>query len=247
MDCSGTPDEDLDYMKWALMNEGNVTLLKYLEEKGIDPKQCLVEFSVYEPELRAGILIDSRGAASLEGLFAAGDTIGNIKRGVSPGAFAMGWIAGESAAHRAGKEKHADVKGLAPFVNESREILNSFLGRQEGASWKEAIAACQDTMNWYGGFVRYATLLKAGVHNMRKIREESLGSELMHCISALNLMDVGEASMLCALERRESRMTLRENFIRKDFPDENEEMNRMLVLKSTQGKPEFYWREPRSA
>lgn len=254
MDCSGTPEEDMDYMKWALMNEGNVTLLKYLEEKGIDPKGYLVEFSVYEPELRAGILIDAQGATSLEGLFAAGDTIGNIKRGVSPGAFAMGWIAGESAARLAAKEKHADMKGVSPFVNESGHTLNSFLGRQEGASWKEAIAACQDTMNWYGGFVRYESLLKAGVQNMGKIREESLRSlkagslhELMHCVSALNLMDVGEASMLCALERRESRMTLRENFIRKDFPGENEEMNRMLVLKLTQGKPEFYWREPRSA
>ncbi|MBW1996483.1 MAG: FAD-dependent oxidoreductase [Deltaproteobacteria bacterium] len=254
MNCSETPDEDMDYMKWALMNEGNVILLKYLDERGIDPKKYLIEFSVYEPELRAGVLIDTKGTTSVKGLFAAGDTIGNIKRGVSPGAFAMGWIAGENAALHAGKEKHADEKGVMAFVNERREILNSFLGRKEGASWKEAMAACQDTMNWYGGFVRYESLLKAGVHNMGKIREESLGSlkasnlhELMHCISALNVMDVGEASMLCALERRESRMTLRENFIRKDFPDENEQMNKMLVLKSVQGKPEFYWREPRSA
>jgi succinate dehydrogenase/fumarate reductase flavoprotein subunit len=253
MNCADTPDEDMDYMKWALMNEGNVTLLKYLEEKRIDPKKYRIEFSVYEPELRAGILIDTRGTTNLPGLFAAGDTIGNIKRGVSPGAFAMGWIAGESAANHAKDKTFGDLKDVASFIDEKKSSFGTFLERQEGASWKEATAACQDAMNWYGGPVRYESLLKAGLAHMRRIREESQWGlktknlhELMHCISALNLMDVGEASMLCALERKESRRTLRENFIRVDHPEEREEMNKMLILKLDEGRPEFHWREPRS-
>ena len=107
-------------------------------------------------------------------------------------------------------------------------------------------------MGWYGGTVRYETLLKAGLAHMRRIREESIGTlkagnlhELMHCISALNLMDVGEASMRCALERKESRKTLRDNFIRVDYPEENEEMNKMLILRLLDGKHVFQWRDPR--
>jgi succinate dehydrogenase/fumarate reductase flavoprotein subunit len=253
MNCGETPDDDMAYMKWALMNEGNVALLRYLEEKNIDPKKYRVEFSVYEPELRAGIMIDKKAATGLPGLFAAGDTLGNIKRGVSPGAFAMGWIAGESAANHAKKEKFGDLKEVSSFVEEKRNLFNTFLAREGGSSWKEASAACQDTMGWYGGTVRYETLLKAGLAHMRRIREESIGAlkagnlhELMHCISALNLMDVGEASMLCALERKESRKTLRENFIRVDYPEENEDMNKMLILRLIDGKHVFQWRDPRT-
>jgi succinate dehydrogenase/fumarate reductase flavoprotein subunit len=234
------------------MNEGNVALLKYLEEKNIDPKKSRIEFSVYEPELRAGIMIDKKAATSLPGLFAAGDTLGNIKRGVSPGAFAMGWIAGETAANQAKKKKFGDLKEVSSFVEEKRNLFDTFLAREGGSFWKEASAACQDTMNWYGGAVRYETLLKAGLAHMRRIRGEAIGTlkagnlhELMHCISALNLMDVGEASMRCALERKESRKTLRDNFIRVDYPEENEEMNKMLVLRLIDGKHAFQWRDPR--
>jgi succinate dehydrogenase/fumarate reductase flavoprotein subunit len=252
MNCAETPDEDMAYMKWALMNEGNVALLRYLEERNIDPKKYRIEFSVYEPELRAGIMIDKKAATGLPGLFAAGDTLGNIKRGVSPGAFTMGWIAGESAANHAKKEKFGDLKEFSSFVEEKRNLFHTFLARDGGSSWKEASAACQDTMGWYGGAVRYEALLKAGLAHMRRIREESMRTlkagnlhELMHCISALNLMDVGEASMLCALERKESRKTLRENFIRVDYPEENEEMDQMLILRLIDGKQAFQWREPR--
>ena len=234
------------------MNEGNVSLLKYLEEKKIDPKEYRIEFSTYEPELRAGIMIDTRGATSLPGLFAAGDTIGNIKRGVSPGAFAIGWIAGESAASHSKTKQFGDLNAMSAFVNEKIALFNTFLERDTGASWKEAMAACQDTMSWYGGSVRYETLLKAGLSHMKRIQTEANKSlkannlhELTHCISALNLMDVGQVSMLCALERKESRMTLRETFIRVDYPEENREMDKMLIIKLSEDNHQFYWREPR--
>ena len=58
-------------------------------------------------------------------------------------------------------------------------------------------------------------------------------------------MDVGEASMLSALERKESRNTLRENFIRVDYPEENKDMDKMLILSLIDGKPVFQWRDPR--
>jgi len=252
MNCADTPDEDMSYMNWALMNEGNITLLKYLKERGINPKEYRIEFAFYEPEVKAGIQIDTKAHTNVTGLFAAGDTIGNIKRGVSPGAYTIGWIAGENAANHAAVNQLSDQSSVSSFVKENRALMNDILERKEGASWKEALVACQDTMDWYGGVVRYETLLKAGIAHMQKIREEALNSlkaqnlhELMHCLSALNLMDVGEASMLCALERRESRRTLRETFIRVDYPDENERMNRFLVLRQEQGRPMFSWRKPR--
>ena len=236
MNCHETDDEDMAYMNWALGNEGNVALLEYMDEKEIDPRQKRIEFSTYEPELRSGIMIDTTAATSMPGLFAAGDTIGNIKRSVSPGAFAMGWIAGESAAEQAKAKQFGEGKAISAFGDDKRDLFDTFLERDGGASWKEALAACQDIMNWYGGATRYETLIKAGIGQMRTLRREALNTlsaknnhDLMHCLSALNLMDVGESSMLSALQRKESRRTMRENFIRVDYPEENEAMNQLLM------------------
>lgn len=252
MNCADTPAEDIAYMRWALTNEGNTALLQYLEERGVDLKENRIEFSFYEPEIRAGISIDIRAAANLPGLFAAGDAIGNIKRSVSPGAFAMGWIAGESAALHARSARFASVGELSRFLKEKYRLYGSFLGRDVGASWKEALAACQDTVAWYGGNVRYERLLRAGLAHMSHVRDEALSTfkaknphELMHCLSALNLMDVGECSMLCALERKETRRTFRETFVRVDYPEPNVEMNKLLLIKKEEGRPVYRWREPR--
>ncbi|MDP2646003.1 MAG: FAD-binding protein [Desulfobacterales bacterium] len=252
MNCAETPDQDMDYMRWALENEGNVALLEYLKERHVDPKKYLIEFSVYEPEIRAGLNVDTRAATNIPGLFAAGDAIGNIKRGVSPAAFVMGWIAGESAAHHATVAGKPDLKSAAPFIKEKQRQFQRFLSRPSGASWKEAMAAVQDTMAWYGGLVRYDTLLRAGLHHLARVRAEALGClkaqnlhELVHCVAALNLMDVGASSMHSSLARKETRMTLREDFKRVDYPEENPEMARLLVMKMKDGNPVFRWRDPR--
>lgn len=114
------------------------------------------------------------------------------------------------------------------------------------------MAAVQDTMAWYGGLVRYDTLLKAGLHHLARVRAEALGClkaqnlhELVHCVAALNLMDVGASSMHSSLARKETRMTLREDFKRVDYPEENPEMARLLVMKMKDGNPVFRWRDPR--
>jgi len=239
-------------MQWGLSNEGNVVLLQYMKEMGINPRKDRVEFTFYEPEPRGGLVINTKGETNVSGLFAAGDTVGNIKRGVSPGAFAIGWIAGESAAGHAAGQEFCDMKAVSPFIEAQRSLYQQILEREEGAIWKEASAASQDVMGYYAGEIRYETLLQAGLTHLRKIRERALSTlmaknphELMHCLEALNLMDVGEAVILCTLERKESRVTKWETFVRVDYPEEDAAMNKLLILKMENGKPVFHLREPR--
>jgi succinate dehydrogenase/fumarate reductase flavoprotein subunit len=100
--------------------------------------------------------------------------------------------------------------------------------------------------------VRYASLLEAGVDHLRHVRQRALNTlaaanlhELMRCLEALNLMEIGETSMLCALERKETRADKYDPFTRVDFPDENPDMKKFLVFKRVEGVPSCEWRTPR--
>jgi succinate dehydrogenase/fumarate reductase flavoprotein subunit len=252
MNCAGVADEDLAYMKWGLLNEGNILLLQYMEEMGIDPRETRIEFTFYEPELRGGLVINTKGETNVRGLYAAGDAVGNIKRGVSPAAYVMGWIAGESAAGLAKEQSLSDLKEASSFIEKKRNLYSKIMERETCASWKEALAAVQDVMDYYAGEIRSETLLKAGLAQLGKIRERAIATltaktshELVHCLEAFSLMDVGESSILSALERRESRSAMRETFRRVDYPETKEEMNKMLILRLEDGKPVYQWREPR--
>ncbi|MFC1902748.1 FAD-binding protein [Chloroflexota bacterium] len=253
MNCTDVSVEDIKYMRWGLMNEGNVLLLQYIDETGINLGSEKVEFTFYEPQLTGGVVINVKAETSVNGLFAAGDVAGNLKRGVSPGAYAMGWIAGESAAKYSLKQSSVDTRQFSGFISEKERFYNEVLSRKAGDTWQEASLACQNVMNYYAGYEKYETLLNAGMAQLEKIRRRALHTlaaknmhELMRCIEALNLMDVGEIAMLCALERKETRSSKWGSLIRIDYPETRQDMNKLLILSLKEGKPVFKWREPRT-
>lgn len=253
INCTGDSEEDLAYMEWGLSNEGNTVLLQHMKEAGINPGKDKVEFTFYEPEVRGGLVVNAKGETNLSGLFTAGDTMGNIKRGVSPAAFAIGWIAGENAAQYATGHELDDAKETSHFAEDKKLFYQQILDREDGATWREASSASQDIMSFYAGEYRYESVLQMGLARLRQIRKIASDTllarnlhELMRCLEALNLIDVSEAIILSTLERKESRVTKWETFTRIDFPKENPEMNRLLILKLENGQPEFSWREPRT-
>lgn len=122
MDCSGTSEEDIDYMTWSLKHEGNTAMLQYMEEEGIDVRRHMVEFMQYEPFIVGrGIEIDVNAETSVKGMYGAGDPVGNFRADLS-GAAVFGWIAGERAAERS-KYQGASECGSAPPCGGSGEIL----------------------------------------------------------------------------------------------------------------------------
>lgn len=253
MNCTGTSESDRTYMEWGLMNEGNVVTLDQMNNFGIDVKTDRIEFTFYEPTIIGGLAIDAKGKTNLNGLYAAGDVVGNLKRGVSPGAFAIGWIAGASAARHSESKEFNAMTRASSFIESKMHLYNEILDRKEGATWQEMSLACQNVMNYYVGKVRYETLLQAGLAQLINIRQRALGllkaenpHELMRCLEALNLTYVGEAMILCSLERKESRPSRRGTIKRVDFPEINETLNKLLILRLEKGKPIFQWREPRS-
>ena len=232
MDCHEASDEEVAEIRWGLNNEGNQALLTYWDEKGIDLRRDKIEFEIYEPKGgsgKAGIAINSRCETSLTGLYAAGDVIGGMTRSVSPGAFTLGWHAGEMAARFAQERGAVELDGAnEETIGEHRNFCQTILSRPRGASWKEGQAALQSIMDYYVGRVRSETMLGAGLTRLRRLRSEAQSEltassphELLRCLEVLSLMDAAEVIALSAQSRQESRFG--PEHYRADFPDTDNE------------------------
>lgn len=217
LDCSETSPEDLAYMRWGMKGEGLTALLDYMDREGIDPARHAVEFMQYEPFLIGkGLDVDINGQCSLPGLYAAGDVVGNFRADIG-GAAVYGWISGDHAGTSAAGRTLRGSLERHPAVERTLALCADIMKRGErGYAWDEANMAVQQLMSDYapaGPFEkRSESLLDAGLHYMRALRGKSragLGAvcshTLLRALESLDLMDVGEALMVAARERRESR------------------------------------------
>jgi succinate dehydrogenase/fumarate reductase flavoprotein subunit len=251
MDCTETAADDIEYMMWSLIHEGNTAMLDYMKKEGIDVRKHRVEFRQYEPFLigSRGIEINEKGETSVPGLYAAGDDVGNFRADLS-GAATYGWIAGRNAAERAKKRKGFEKAEQADLVEERASLYAAFLEREDGAGWKEANLALQQIMQDYVGVeVRSETLMKAGRKYLGDLRKKTLESltvrnahELMRALETLDLMECGEVIFHTALERKETRGMHR----RSDFPFTNPLLqDKFLSIRRDKGKVVTEWREKR--
>lgn len=248
MDCTGTGEEDLEYMLWGLRNEGQTAMINYMEEEGIDVRKHRVEFMKYEPFLTGrGIEIDVDGRTSVEGLYAAGDEVGNLRAALS-GAATFGWIAGGNAAEEAKERKDQDKAENERWVEERIQFYFDIMERKSGSSWREANMALQQIMQDYAGpQVRSDTILRAGLKYMRDLKAKAFGTlraenshTLMRSLETLDLMECGEALFLTALERRETRGP----HVRVDFPFTNPLLqDKFITIRKDTGGFVLEWRD----
>ena len=213
MDCSGASKEDLEHMRWAMKCEGLTALLDYMDKEGIDPGKHAVEFGQYEANLVTnGIEIDINGESNVRGLFAAGDMMGNISGDIGAAAV-YGWIAGH---HAADYQTLALAEGTPDNAEERMAFYSAIYERKVGASWQEANFALQQIMTEYADCgphrVRSDTMLTAGIKYLGDLRKKietqmyaTDAHELMRAAEVVNLLDLGQALMISARERKESR------------------------------------------
>jgi succinate dehydrogenase/fumarate reductase flavoprotein subunit len=245
MDCRGISDDDLEYMKWGLSNEGNQALLNNLKEENINLQKNPVEFTTYGKAPRGGIFSNLKSETSLKGLYSAGD-----ENGVGIGNAAVyGWIAGENAASYAKQADSGDLGKCEETLEKSIQLISDIRNRKEGIGWYEANLAMQQVMHDYTGSVRSASLLESGMFHLQRLRQKTDAMltaenqhETMRCMEVLNMFDVGEVIFVAALERKETRGTHR----RADFPFANPLMEKLLIIKKADGKPVIEWRETKT-
>lgn len=213
MNCTETDEKDMEYMRWGLECEGATSVLEAIDHQNIDLKKMGVEFCRYKPNLQGrGLLVDINHETTISGLYCVGDEAGNFESGIG-GAAISGRCAGENAALKA-LEKESDFNIDFSFISGLRKRYDEILSREGGASWEELNLAIQQIMDDYVGvdFVRSETKMRAGlkylndleVYAQQYIRAKT-SHELMRALECFDLIDLGKAVFVSALERRESR------------------------------------------
>jgi len=248
MDCSETSEEDIQYMFWGFTHEGDTSLIEAMETEGINVRKHMVEFHQYEPTVNGrGIQINERAETNVPGLYAAGDEVGNF-RGAIAGACVFGHIAGRNAAARAAALSGFEEAETSPLVEERINFYSQMLERENGASWQEANVAVQCLMNDYAGVeVRSETLFKTGLEYIGRLKQKAYNTlkcgnshELMRCLEAVDLIELGELLMLAANERKETRG----KHIRIDHPYTNIlNDGKFVTIRKVDGRPHIEWRK----
>lgn len=243
MDCFGLNDKEFKYMLHWMKNEGNVSLLNYLKEEGVDIRKDPIEFWTYEFELfpRGGIYYNERGETSLKGLYAAGD---EFFGGIS-GAAVFGWIAGENASTFAKGLDIVPPHFVETQVDRGISLIFNLRNRKVGPDWKETNIALQQIMWDYAGLIRSETLLSAGEQALLRLKEKAENMmiarnphELMRCLEVLNMIEIGTLIFITARERKETRG----KHIRADYPFVNPLMEKLLIVKKIEKEPALEWR-----
>lgn len=230
MNCTGISEEDLAHMRKALVSEGCTSINEYLDQYGIDLRKSMIEFGQYEHMFYMnGIDINDRAMSTVPGLYASGQSVGNV-RGDITAAAVFGDHAARDAAGYVKTVPDFDVRALTGAIGEKTRLYNFLLREEPGAHWKEANSTLQKIMDEYVGTkVRSASLLTAGrkyIRDLRRYSREKLRAEnsheLMRCLEVLDLLDLAEACAVSALDRKETRGAYHR---RSDFPFTNPLLN----------------------
>ena len=252
LDCTEASPEDLEFMRQGMISEGLTSQLDYMDREGIDPARHAVEFGRYEPLLFGrGLEIDETGSTNIKGLYVAGDPIGNFRSGIA-GAVTWGWISAENASRHVKEAELSERAREDPLIAARLALYEKLLRRENGAPWQEFNIALQQLMNDYcppAPRVRSETLLRAGLKYMGDLRAHALrdmaapnSHTLMRGLEVLDLVDLGEAVMTAARERRETRV----QHIRSDCPFTSlSDGEKFINVELKNGRPVTSWRRRR--
>jgi succinate dehydrogenase/fumarate reductase flavoprotein subunit len=231
LDLTGGTAQEINYIKWSISNEGKGSFfLDYLKkQEKFDFRKDKLEWLPNSRELAgtaaSGLLVNKNLETEVKGLFGAGDDVGGVPWMCSPGAFTMGWRAGEMAGKAAQKQK-----SFAPIRNESvrsfKQLCSQTLRNSQGVDWQEAELALQNIMDYYAGSVRSELMLRRGVERLRDLKQKvsfraANPHELGRCLEVRSIIENAEMVMGASLERKESRRAPY-GFYRADYPEQDD-------------------------
>jgi succinate dehydrogenase/fumarate reductase flavoprotein subunit len=231
LDLTNGTEDEIKYIEWSIGNEGKGRFfLNYLKaQEGFDFRRDRLEFLPTTREIAgtaaSGLLINIKMETEIPGLFGAGDDVGGVPWMCSPGAFTMGWRAGESAAKRA-KAQQTFLPVNDPRLKSNKELFSQILNSKNGQNWLEVEYTLQNIMDYYAGEARSEPMLRRGLERMQALQKEvSFKAESPHelgrCMEVKSIMENAEMILRASLERKETRRAPY-GFFRADFPEQND-------------------------
>ncbi|MCI0392217.1 MAG: fumarate reductase (quinol) flavoprotein subunit [Acidobacteria bacterium] len=224
-----------------------------LKYQNIDPVKELIPVRPVVHYMMGGVHTDIDGATTIKGLYAAGEaacvSINGANRLGSNSLtelLVFGARAGQSAAIFASEQKEGNTANiLAQAMDEKRRVEERFLNKTGGS---ESIAGIreemQKAMEAGAGIYRTHDSLAEAAETIGKLKERfndiaitdhshTFNTELTAAFELAYMLDVAEAIIACALNRKESRGSHQ----RTDFPKRDDEnfLAHSLVYRSEDG------------
>ncbi len=225
-----------------------------LKYENIDPVKEMIPVRPVVHYMMGGIHTDIHGATSLAGLFAAGEvacvSINGANRLGSNSLtelLVFGARTGTAAAAFASQQRKPSPSVLAQAQDEERRLGERFL-RKTGGTEKVASlrAEMQKTMEESAGIYRTASVLEEAARKLRELQERfhdvsledrtyTFNTELIAVLELSYMLDVAEAIVHSALQRRESRGSHQ----RTDYPkrDDTQFLVHSLATRGESGSP----------
>ena len=230
--------------------------LKYV---GIDPVTEMIPVRPVVHYMMGGIHTDLHGATPVPGLYAAGEaacvSINGANRLGSNSLteiLVFGARAGKAAAAFAAEQAEASPSLAAQAHDEQRRLEEGFLRKTGG---RERIATLRAEMHQImeesAGIYRTETVLKDGAEKLKRLQERfrelsldddsyTFNTELTAALELSYMLDVAQAIVQSALERRESRGSHQ----RSDYPERDDDrfLAHSLACCGDNGAPRIEYR-----
>jgi succinate dehydrogenase/fumarate reductase flavoprotein subunit len=213
------PDDWFKRIEVAFVDERMVSF-KMAEDRGFNPKHHRYEFMLNKPHnfmTPCGVNVDEDFKATVNGLFAAGDCASALHG--CGGATVSGLLAGDSVYKYVNGLKQSSIDEAQ--VESQREKALAPLNVTNGTEPMELECAIRHVCERYIGQFKSEGKMREGQRRLGSLKREFLPKlmaknphYLMRSLEVRNIMDLAEAHINAALERKETRG----NHIRLDYP-----------------------------
>ncbi|MEM4644325.1 MAG: FAD-dependent oxidoreductase [Candidatus Methanomethylicaceae archaeon] len=224
LDCTSIKDEDLTSNPLLSSAIGD------LESKNVPVKSRKVKVAPYAHFFMGGLKADANGATDVQGLFAAGESMGGVHGANRIGGNALaaclvfGFRAGMAASLHSSTVDEVDLKVLNESASKIVESINS-QGSEDVARIRGIV---QRSMWDYVGILRDRNGLEKALSTFNNLRDLKVS-----CKSPVDkllipmMLDNAEVVALSALIREESRGA----HYRTDFPETKEDWMKRILLR----------------